>query len=110
MNLQKLFPTVLLAALGALATLSAADSQFVLPPETAKFKFAPGVEVAMANCAICHSADYISTQPRMTRAQWTANVVKMQQKYGAPITTNQVDRLVEYLVKSYGKESVPAGK
>ena len=37
---------------------------YELPPETAEFKPGPGVEVAQANCAACHSADYIRTQPR----------------------------------------------
>jgi hypothetical protein len=68
-------------------------------------KAAPDAELVTAQCLICHSADYISTQPRLTRAQWQATVVKMQQKYAAPIATNNVERLVEYLAKNYGRES-----
>jgi hypothetical protein len=33
-------------------------------------------------------------------------VVKMQQKYGAPIATNNVAPLVEYLVGNYGSNAV----
>jgi hypothetical protein len=71
-----------------------------LPPETATFKPGPGSEAAMQNCLLCHSVDYISTQPPMTRAAWTATVVKMREKYGAPFGANQVEKVVDYLVKS----------
>jgi mono/diheme cytochrome c family protein len=93
-----------LFALGAVALL-AADAKFVLPRESTVLKPGPGAELVTAQCLICHSADYISTQPRLTRAQWLAGVTKMQQKYGAPIQTNSIDRLVDYLVKNYGAES-----
>lgn len=83
---------------------SAAEVVFSLPPETARLKAAPGADLAIANCSLCHSADYISTQPRLTRVVWKAEVTKMQQKYGAPISTNNVDALVDYLTKNYGKE------
>src|SRR5437870_4757280 len=98
MKVSHALPGAVIGSLALLAALSAAEVQFVLPPETAAFKPKPGVELALANCAICHSADYISTQPSLSRAQWTASVQKMQQKYGAPIASNQVDRLVDYLV------------
>ncbi len=56
------------------------------------------------HCALCHSFDYIATQPRLSRAGWTANVEKMRAKYGAPIPTNDVPALVNFLVKHHGKE------
>ncbi len=90
----------------SVAALFAADTVFTLPRETTKLKPGPGAELVTAQCLICHSADYISTQPRLTRPQWQASVTKMQQKYGAPIATNSMDRLVDYLVKNYGSEAV----
>ena len=89
-------------------TALAADTRFTLPKETAKLKPGPGVELATANCLLCHSADYISTQPRLTSAQWQASVVKMQQKYGAPIATNSIRPLVEYLSANYGSRDAKA--
>jgi sulfite dehydrogenase (cytochrome) subunit B len=78
------------------------DDQFVLPPETATLKAGAGVELANARCMICHSADYISTQPRLAAPAWKNVVVKMQQKFGAPIAPGEVDALVDYLAKNYG--------
>jgi hypothetical protein len=105
--------TLITAALLTLARLaSAAETKFALPPETAKLRPGPGVELATASCLLCHSADYISTQPRLKRAQWQASVLKMRQTYGAPIAADKVDLLVDYLVKTYGDEAparAPAG-
>src|SRR5256885_2349852 len=81
----------------------AADQEFKLPPETTKLRPGPGVEIVTSSCLLCHSADYISTQPPMDRAAWQAAVQKMREKYGAPIATNTVPQLVEYLAKNYGK-------
>ena len=80
-----------------------AADEWKLPPETAKLK--PGLEAGLVtgNCILCHSVDYISTQPPMTRAQWTGTVTKMQKKFGAPLPADKVDAIVEYLVKNYGK-------
>lgn len=77
---------------------------YELPPETAEFKPGPGVEVAQANCAACHSADYIRTQPRgagFGRDFWQAEVNKMIKVFGAPITEEDSNAIVEYLTKAY---------
>lgn len=67
------------------------------------FKPGPGAGAAMANCLTCHSSAYVSTQPQLTRAQWTAEVTKMKTVYGAPIPDDQVPAIVDYLVANYGK-------
>lgn len=96
---------LLLAGLVTGAVLaSAAPLKFQMPLETAKFKPAPGVELATANCLLCHSAEYVATQPRLPRAFWAANLKKMREKYGAPIQPAQVDPLLDYLVANYGKQ------
>ncbi len=82
-----------------LAALAA--DEWKLPEERPVFK--PGADLAQANCLICHSHEYISTQPPLTRDQWKASVTKMQQKYGAPLPAESVDALLDYLVKNYGK-------
>ena len=90
---------ICLAALCAF--VHAAGVTFTLPPETARLKPAPGAELAASQCLLCHSADYIATQPRLSRAVWKSEVVKMRQKYGAPIPTNSIDEIVDYLAKNY---------
>lgn len=97
---------VLLLGIGLLCLIArAAEKTITLPAETATLKPGSGVELATSQCLLCHSADYISTQPRLTRAAWKAEVVKMQQRYGAPIVTNNIEALADYLAKNYGKEN-----
>jgi hypothetical protein len=57
-----------------------------------------------ANCQICHSLDYISLQPSLSREKWTAIVKKMRATYGAPLPEDKVDDVVEYLAANYGKK------
>ena len=63
----------------------------------------PGVELVTAQCLLCHSVDYITTQPPLSRAQWQAALTKMQQKYGAPLPVTSTNALLDYLVGRYGR-------
>ena len=104
---MKLKPALLISAvtLGLLATWAdAAEDKWQLPRETTRFKPGPGAQIATGQCLLCHSSDYVSTQPPMDRAAWTASVHKMRDKYGAPIQEAQIEPLVDYLVKTYGTE------
>jgi hypothetical protein len=80
----------------------AAQNGYRLPPENAGLIQAPGVDLVAANCAACHSLDYISTQPpRRGNEFWQASVTKMIRVYGAPIAETDVPRLVAYLAAHY---------
>lgn len=84
----------------------AAPLRYTLPDETAAFANGPDLDLVQQNCAACHSADYISTQPRSMKdphAFWQAEVVKMQKAYGAPIADADVTRIVDYLTQTYGR-------
>ena len=96
--------TLSLTILAVATALIAAPVSYTPPPETARFKPAAGVEQAMASCLMCHSTEYVSTQPPLPRATWKAIVLKMQKVHGAPIAEPQVDPIVDYLVKAYGDE------
>jgi sulfite dehydrogenase len=102
-----LCPITFLLAVASVVTASAAPLKIELPPETAVFKPVPGSEASMAQCLICHSAEYISMQPLLTRAAWKATVEKMQHKFGAPLPADQVDSIVDYIVKAYGAAPAP---
>lgn len=91
----------------AVATASAAPVTITLPPETGTFKPAKGAELAQANCLICHSVEYIQSQPPMPRKFWEANVKKMIEKYAAPTPPEVTAAIVDYLVTSYGVPDAP---
>jgi len=76
---------------------------YVLPQETVEFKAGPDRDVVQSNCAGCHSADYIQYQPRgpnFGKTFWQAEVTKMIKVYGAPIGEADVEKIVDYLVKT----------
>jgi mono/diheme cytochrome c family protein len=94
-----------LATAFALGTF-AAPQRYEAPPETARLAPGEGSEVAQAHCLMCHSADYITTQPHglaNPTAFWTAEVAKMRKAYGAQITDEESAKIVAYLVAAYGK-------
>ena len=83
----------------------AAPQTYALPEETATLQKGPNLDLVQQNCAACHSADYISTQPRTFKdphAFWQAEVVKMSKAYGAPIDQADIPKIVDYLTKTYG--------
>jgi mono/diheme cytochrome c family protein len=93
--------TVALGAAALVATPAAARVKVVaiqLPPQGTAFRPAPGVEIAQRECLTCHSAEYVTQQPALSKAAWTAEVVKMRAAYGAPIPASESDDLVAYLV------------
>ena len=81
-----------------------ADDVWRLPPEKPVLKPGEGLASVTGNCILCHSVDYISTQPPLLRAQWTATVEKMRAKFGATIATNAVPAIVDYLATAYGRK------
>ena len=71
-----------------------------LPPGDEMFPNGPGADAMNNNCLACHSADMVLNQPALPRAQWHAEVDKMQTAYKAPIDPNDVDAILSYLAAS----------
>jgi hypothetical protein len=86
---------VVLAAL--IATPAAAEEK----PIT--LKPAPGLDTVEANCASCHSLDYIQmNSPFPSAAVWDAEVTKMIKTFGAPIEDKDALIIKDYLKQNYG--------
>lgn len=87
------------------AAAPAAVRTYALPDDLEDFTLPPGKgsEATVANCASCHSLDYIRSQPRGKGAQfWKDEVHKMVAVYGAPIEPADADIIAAYLTKTYG--------
>jgi mono/diheme cytochrome c family protein len=90
----------IIAALCALSTLSPANAD---EPAVA-LKKAPGIETVEANCAACHSLDYVlMNSPFLNSAGWDAEVNKMIKVYGAPIDDADTKIIADYLKANYGR-------
>jgi mono/diheme cytochrome c family protein len=69
-----------------------------------ELKDGPGRDKVEANCASCHSLDYIlGNSPFMNRGVWDAEVTKMIKAYGAPISDADAKEIADYLAKNYGQ-------
>lgn len=69
-----------------------------LPASQTAFPPGSGSDVA-GKCLICHSAGMVLKQPLLTQAEWTAEINKMRNVYGAPIEDGEVATLSAYLTK-----------
>ena len=69
-----------------------------------ELKDGPGRDKVEANCASCHSLDYIlGNSPLMNRGVWDAEVAKMIKAFGAPISDADAKEIADYLAKNYGQ-------
>jgi sulfite dehydrogenase (cytochrome) subunit B len=91
-------------ALASLGAAGAQDKTVTLPPdhEYGRLKPGPGVDATRSRCLLCHSSDYIVSQPRGDAKQWEAIVNKMVRVYGAPVSEGEAKAIVEYLAAQYG--------
>jgi cytochrome c5 len=63
----------------------------------------PGADVTSANCAACHTLNYVvMNSPFLDRAGWTAEVNKMINAFHAPIDESVVPEIITYLTEHYG--------
>ena len=91
--MRKLF--LLLSFFAASAT--AGENQIIL-------KDKPGRNLVMAQCAMCHSLDYITMHATvLDRAGWEKTVGKMISVMGAPIDDADKQTIIDYLAQNYGK-------
>lgn len=68
------------------------------------FKEGAGVQALQGNCGTCHSLDYIVlNSPFLDRAGWDAEVKKMVNAFGAPISAEDQKAIIDYLAANYAK-------
>ena len=68
-----------------------------LPVSQTAFPPGNGADIANGQCLICHSADMVLRQPPLTQDEWTGEINKMRNSFGAPLPADQVDALARYL-------------
>lgn len=73
-----------------------------LPNVSVKLKDGENRMKVETYCAVCHSTDYITMQPRFSKAQWTGTVNKMIKTFGAPIPQEDAEKIISYLAAEYG--------
>jgi sulfite dehydrogenase (cytochrome) subunit B len=83
---------------GAVAVAAAAGEKPV------QLKKAAGSDKVEANCAACHTLDYIPMNSTfLNAAGWDAEVTKMINAFGAPISPDDARIIGDYLKTNYGQ-------
>ena len=92
---MRIFAIAFVAALIALPA-TAAEQEIAL-------KKAPGLDKVEGNCGACHSLDYIQmNSPFPNAALWDAEITKMINAFGAPISPADATVIGDYLKRNYG--------
>ena len=80
----------------------AQEKQLNVPVVRTELAAGEGKEKAETLCNICHSVDYITMQPKSSKAVWAGSVTKMRKVFGAPMSDSDAEIIINYLASSYG--------
>ena len=81
-------------------------SQTVGATEITSLRDGAGRDLTVGRCIICHSIEYIpSNAPVMNRSAWQKSIQKMREKFGAPITDEEAQQILDYLAANYSGKS-----
>jgi hypothetical protein len=90
---------ILCVALSAACGGAAVADEMQVP-----LKAGAGVDKVEGHCAACHSLDYIRmNSPFLNAAGWDAEVTKMINAFGAPISAADAKTIADYLKVNYGQ-------
>ncbi len=98
-SMMVMFRMILSAALFIVSGAAVGANEMPVP-----LKAGAGADKVEGNCAACHSLDYIQmNSPFLNAAGWDAEVAKMINAFGAPISTVDAKIISDYLKANYGK-------
>jgi cytochrome c553 len=115
-NLTEIFCLIVLLALAAATNAQQKSIQLPADNPASQVKQGSGDDAIRRNCTVCHSTDYIVTQPHLDAMRWQAEVQKMINVYGARINESDAKVIADYLANNYGpqetkkEEKVGGGK
>jgi sulfite dehydrogenase (cytochrome) subunit B len=93
--------TIVMLSAASLVAVSVAAAAGEKPVQ---LKSGAGVDKVEANCAACHTLDYIKmNSPFLNAAGWDAEVAKMINAFGAPINPADAKIIGDYLKANYGQ-------
>jgi mono/diheme cytochrome c family protein len=86
----------------ALVAISVASLAAAAGEDSVKLQDAPGRDLVVARCSVCHSVDYVQMNaPVLDRTGWEKSVRKMIDQFGAPISEADARSILDYLAANY---------
>jgi hypothetical protein len=100
---MKMKKIILLAAIATVGAFAQVDKPIEMPYYDYPMVQKDHYEVVAANCLTCHSFGYVLNQgKKRNRSYWTGTVRKMVDEFKAPISKEDSQIIINYLVKNYG--------
>jgi hypothetical protein len=94
----------MLSAAASVAIWAAVSVAASADEKPVQLKAAAGADKVEANCAACHTLDYIQMNSTfLNAAGWDAEVAKMINAFGAPINATDAKIIADYLKANYGQ-------
>jgi mono/diheme cytochrome c family protein len=90
------------AGTGAVQSWAKVTVEF--PTSHTAFPPGNGADIANGQCLICHSAGMVLRQAPLTVDEWTGEINKMRNSFGAPLPADQVAALARYLHSINGRQ------
>jgi len=101
---RNILPAIILLEVASMPLVARAATPFELksvkidlPDSDRMFPDGPGSDAINNNCLACHSAGMVLNQPALSKQAWAAEVTKMINTYKAPVASEDVGPIVEYL-------------
>jgi mono/diheme cytochrome c family protein len=102
--MERLMRTIALPLIIASVVIASLAGPTVADEQGIALAKAPGLDKVEANCAACHSLDYVLMNSRfLNAAGWDTEVAKMIGTFGAPIDSADAKAIADYLKQNYGK-------
>jgi sulfite dehydrogenase (cytochrome) subunit B len=97
---------VILVAMAAVVITGLCAAPRAAAAELTQLKDGPGRDLTIDRCVVCHGLAYIpSNAPAMNRAGWQKTIQKMRERFGAPMTDEEAQQILEYLASRYSGKS-----
>ena len=87
----------------AQTTISFKSEHVELPTGERLFPGGDKADAINNNCLACHSAGMVLNQPPLTETEWSTEVHKMISTYKAPVSPEDANSIIAYLVRTKGK-------
>jgi len=68
-----------------------------IPASSTVFPGGRRADIINRDCLLCHSAEMVLSQPKLSRAAWQSEVEKMRDSYKAPSAAEDIPPIVDYL-------------
>lgn len=101
---MKIILIIIISFIVAIGFAYAQEKQLTVPLVKTELAGGEGKEKAETLCNICHSVDYITMQPKSSKAVWAGSVTKMRKVFGAPISDEDAEIITNYLAANYGND------